>query len=121
VRGTDGGELIRKYLLIASVMLVACGGDATEETVDPNAASINVQGFSFGQTPAVTAGETINIINQDSTRHTFTSPEDAWDEVNLPGNSTTAFTVPDALTPGSYLFICAVHPDSMGGRLTVEG
>lgn len=113
--------MIRKYLLIASVMLVSCGGDTTGETVDPNAASINVQGFSFGQTPAVTAGKTINIINQDSTRHTFTSPEDAWEQVNLAGNSTSAFTVPASLAPGSYPFICAVHPDSMGGRLTVEG
>jgi plastocyanin len=43
-----------------------------------------------------------------------------WESVEVPGTSEIDFTVPADLAPGTYNFVCRVHPD-MSGRLTVTG
>jgi plastocyanin len=105
----------RSVIVLALAMsAVACGGAGTQQT-------LTVEGRAFGQPPAVGPGETFNIINKDASRHTFTSADGSWEEVELLADSTVVFTVPDNLVPRSYVFFCAVHPTSMGGILTVEG
>jgi plastocyanin len=96
---------------------VSCGGAATDQTAA--LPTLTVEGRAFGQTPSVGPGETFNIVNKDASRHTFTSADGSWEEVELLADSTVVFTTPAA--PGSYVFFCAVHPTSMGGTLTVEG
>ncbi|HUO46466.1 MAG TPA: cupredoxin domain-containing protein [Acidimicrobiia bacterium] len=109
-------------LVVVGLMLGACGGDTTTTTVVGSAAgpTLTIQGRSFGQAPEVGAGETFAVVNQDPVRHTITSPDDLWEEVSVAGGASAEFTVPAALDPGTYDFVCAVHPD-MGGRLTVSG
>jgi plastocyanin len=81
---------------------------------------LTIEGRSFGQAPEVAAGESFTIVNLDSARHTFTSSDGSWEQVDLPGDSQVPFTVPEALAPGRYVFFCAIHSD-MGGSLTVAG
>jgi len=106
-------------VLAFALSAVACGGAATDQTAASSAPSLTVEGRAFGQPPAVGPGEKFNIVNKAASRHTFTSADGSWEEVELLADSTVVFTVPD--TPGSYVFFCAVHPTSMGGTLTVAG
>ncbi|MGH8928678.1 MAG: cupredoxin domain-containing protein [Acidimicrobiia bacterium] len=118
--------LIRRAFLLLSVCvaLIACGGEGgTAEGTTASAdsgATLTVQGVAFGQPPAVAAGDTFTIVNLDSTRHTFTSSDGAWEQVDLPAETEVQFTVPASLAPGSYPFVCTIHP-SMSGNLTVSG
>jgi plastocyanin len=81
---------------------------------------MTIEGISFGQAPTVGPGDSFSIVNRDSVRHTFTSPDGLWPEVAIGGGATAEFTVPADLAPGTYPFVCTVHP-SMGGNLTVTG
>jgi plastocyanin len=120
-------------LAVLTVLVIACGGEgetavgspptttaATETTAAPTGPTLTIQGRSFGVAPEVAAGETFTIVNLDSTRHTFSSSDGAWEEVTLPVDSQVPFTVPDSLAPGRYAFFCAIHSD-MSGSLTVSG
>ena len=120
-------------LVLLVLAVLACGGEgdtatgspsttapATETTATPVGPTLTIEGRSFGQAPEVAAGESFTIINLDSARHTFTSSDGSWEEVDLPGDSQVQFTVPDSLAPGRYVFFCALHSD-MGGSLTVSG
>jgi plastocyanin len=101
--------------------LTGCGGGATTSSASgADAPTLSVEGRAFGSVPQVGPGQAFNIENKDSTRHTFTSADDSWPEVELLPNTTVAFTVPAVLTPGRYLFFCTVHSD-MGGALNVLG
>lgn len=120
-------------LVLMIVAVIACGGEgdtatgspsttsaATETTAAPTGPTLTIEGRSFGQAPEVAAGESFTIINLDSARHTFTSSDGSWEQVDLPADSQVPFTVPDALAPGRYVFFCAIHSD-MGGSLTIAG
>ena len=93
---------------------------STDTSVAPTGPTLTIEGRSFGRAPEVAAGETLTIVNLDSTRHTFSSSDGAWEQVQLPVESQVSFTVPDSLSPGRYVFFCAVHSD-MSGSLTVTG
>jgi plastocyanin len=115
-------------LALLMVTVLACGGEGDTATGSPATTStaavaeptLTIEGRSFGQAPEVAAGASFTIINRDSARHTFTSSDGSWEEVDLPGDSEVPFTVPAALAPGRYVFFCAIHSD-MGGSLTVTG
>lgn len=107
----------RTVFLVA--MLIVTGSGCGEAPAGD--AVLVVEGRAFGQAPVVGAGDSFDIVNRDGGRHTFSSAEGAWVEVELPAGSETRFMVPDDLAPGTYSFFCAFHPDSMGGRLVVEG
>jgi plastocyanin len=114
------------------VAVLACGGEGDTATGSPSttadatettaalAPTLTIEGRSFGQAPEVAAGESFTIINLDSTRHTFSSSDGSWEQVDLPADSQVPFTVPDSLAPGRYVFFCAIHSD-MGGSLTIAG
>ena len=115
-------------LITGIVIVAACGGDAkgtttagvTGSTSAGDGPILTIEGRSFGSVPDLAPGESMTIVNLDSVRHTFTSGDDAWESVELPGDSEASFTVPAELAPGDYIFFCEVHAD-MGGRLTVTG
>jgi plastocyanin len=112
-------------LALLVVAVLACGGEGdtatgTETTDAPTGPTLTIEGRSFGAAPEVAAGESFTIVNLDSTRHTFSSSDGAWEQVDLPVESQTPFTVPDSLAPGRYVFFCAVHSD-MSGSMTVSG
>ena len=118
---------------LVMVAVLACGGEgdtatgspsttapATATTAAPPGPTLTVEGRSFGQAPEVAAGDSFTIVNLDSARHTFTSSDGSWEQVDLPGDSQVPFTAPDSLAPGRYVFFCAIHSD-MGGSLTISG
>ena len=135
-------------LMLAATLAIACGGEGdtavgsqtavtagdTATTVTSNTAAastgltaaastgltLTIEGRAFGQPPEVAAGESFTIINLDSARHTFSSGDGSWEQVDLAGDSQVSFTVPQDLAPGQYVFFCAIHSD-MGGSLTVTG
>ena len=120
-------------LALMVVAVLACGGEgntatgspsttaaATETMAAPTGPTLTIEGRSFGVAPEVAAGESFIIVNLDSTRHTFSSSDGAWEQVDLPVESQTPFTVPDSLKPGRYVFFCAIHSD-MSGSMTVSG
>lgn len=111
------------------VALSACTNSATDtaptSTVTPPSATtaaaearITIRGFVFiPQDLTVRPGEQITVHNNNSVSHTVTATDGAaFDTGDIaPGQSAT-FTAPD--TPGSYAFICSLHP-RMKGTLTV--
>ncbi len=119
-------------LAVLMVGVVACGGEgdtatgspstttAATETTSATGPTLTIEGRSFGVAPEVAAGATFTIVNLDSTRHTFSSSDGSWEQVDLPVESQVQFTVPDSLAPGRYVFFCAIHSD-MSGSLTVSG
>jgi plastocyanin len=120
-------------LALLMVGVVACGGEGdtatgspsttaagTETTAAPTGPTLTIEGRSFGVAPEVAAGGSFTIVNLDSTRHTFSSSDGAWEQVDLPVESQTPFTVPETLAPGRYVFFCAIHSD-MSGSMTVSG
>ncbi len=76
---------------------------------------ITIHLYAFNTPASVPAGATVTVVNKDAADHTVTSTTGAFD-VPAPANQTTSFTAPS--TPGSYPFICTIHPD-MHGTLVV--
>jgi plastocyanin len=74
--------------------------------------------FSFNGPASVPVGATIEVVNQDSFVHTWTSDESAFDSGSLSQGETFEFTFEEA---GEYTFICAIHPNQMTGSILVEG
>ncbi len=116
--------MTRLFAGVALITLVAAACASEPATTEPSTTGgpqLVVEGFAFGQVPSVAPGGSFEITNNDSGRHTFTSNDDSWESLDLPAGETVTFIAPDAIAPGEYSFFCAVHPDSMGGRLTVAG
>ena len=112
---------MRRYLpLIALVLFLSACGGGTGTTVVGDGPGLTIQGRAFGQAPEIVSGEGFLIENLDSVRHTFSSPEDLWVSVDVPGSSEVEFTVPADLAPGTYDFVCRIH-SGMAGSLTVTG
>ena len=65
----------------------------------------------------VRPGMQVTVVNRDSAAHTVTATGDkAFDTGNITGGATVTFTAPP--TPGSYSYVCTLHPN-MKGTLTV--
>jgi len=65
----------------------------------------------------VKAGATITVHNEDSTAHTFTADNKAFDTGDIPPGGTKTVTVSKA---GNYPYLCTIH-QFMTGTLTVSG
>ena len=103
------------------------GGCAASNAVDlagDNPFTITVPGTSFPGgastfTPncfKASSSSAITIVNEHSAAHTFTTPDTQVD-VPLPGGQTFNGE-PLGLAPGSYDFVCTLHP-SMTGTIIV--
>ncbi|WP_245791376.1 cupredoxin domain-containing protein [Actinacidiphila rubida] len=80
--------------------------------------SLTIQNFAFHPSPLkVAPGATVTVTNADSTAHTVTATgAKAFDTGTIAPGGTATFTAPKA--PGSYRYICTIHP-FMKGTLTV--
>ena len=111
-------------LILLATLALACGGRGETATGSQTAVStglnLTIEGRAFGSAPEVAAGEGFTIINLDSVRHTFSSADGSWEQVDLAGDSQVSFTVPESLAAGRYIFFCAIHSD-MGGSLSITG
>ena len=128
-----------KALLVAVVVVAltgaACGGGESSDCTSENATDlagpltimgIATQGFGligFHEGTGATfspncfsaaSGSTISVANEDGVAHTFTVPDTDVD-VPLPAGGTGEATAP---APGTYDFLCTIHP-SMTGTIIV--
>lgn len=92
---------------------------ASTSSVTTEGTEVRIRGFAF--LPAevkVRAGATVTVMNEDSAPHTMTATEgDAFDTDTIEGGASATFTAPSK--PGSYPFVCSLHPQ-MKGTLVVS-
>jgi plastocyanin len=78
--------------------------------------TVKIRNFKFEPANlAIAVGKTVQFINLDEEPHTATATEGAFDSKALDTNQTWNYT---ATKPGTYPYICSVHP-FMKGTLTV--
>ena len=127
-------------LVIAALVLAACGGAGTSGGQGAGQIKVTMTEFKFSpDSLSATAGSTVNLslLNSGSVQHTFvilkagttaTSPFDDSQKTNIywsvsadPGKTVnTSFTAPDQ--PGDYQVVCDLpgHMEGgMVGKLTV--
>jgi plastocyanin len=82
------------------------------------AASVTIKNFAFNPSSLTVApGTRITVTNQDSVDHTFTaSAAGGFDTGPIAGGASAVVTAPSQ--PGSYPFMCTIHP-YIKGTLTV--
>jgi plastocyanin len=82
----------------------------------PAKAIIKIRNFKFEPANvAIAVGETVQLINLDEEPHTATSTDGAFNSKGLDTNQTWNYT---ATKPGTFPYICSIHP-FMKGTLTV--
>jgi plastocyanin len=64
------------------------------------------------------ASQGIKIVNRDDIDHTFTIPQTQIDMPVVAGETLNGEPIAGAVEPGTYDFLCAIHPQ-MTGRVTV--
>jgi plastocyanin len=86
---------------------------ARQQTAD---VTVKIRNFKFEPANlAIAVGKTVQFINLDEDPHTATATDAAFNSKALDTNQTWNYT---ATKPGTYPYICSVHP-FMKGTLTV--
>ncbi len=131
------GALITLILVVASALAACSGGDDASEpadggaggtaTVEDGAVEISAADLAFDvATIEAPAGEdfTITLVNDDSAVHNISIYTEEGGEVLAEGPfidpEQTGTTDVSALEPGTYFFVCDLHPE-MNGTLIVSG
>ena len=95
-----------------ALMGVACGGD-------DGAATLTAAEFAWDPSSlTVSAGGSIEVVNEDEAEHNLTIDEAGIDE-DVAGGESLTVDLAD-VEAGSYDFVCEYHPDTMTGTLEVE-
>jgi plastocyanin len=82
----------------------------------PADVTVKIRNFKFEPANvAIAVGKTVQFINLDEEPHTATAADGAFDSKGLDTDQTWNYT---ATKPGTYPYICSVHP-FMKGTLTV--
>jgi plastocyanin len=110
-------------LFVLALPVTACGGDddggstatggggATAETGGGGGTTITIADFAFDPDTITVSGATeVTVTNDDSTAHTFTADDGAFDVELDPGASETV-NVDVSQTTG---FHCEIHPEMTG-------
>lgn len=85
----------------------------SQQTAD---ATVKIRNFKFEPANlAIAVGKTVQFINVDEEPHTATATDGSFNSKALDTNQTWNYT---ATKPGTYPYICSVHP-FMKGTLTV--
>lgn len=102
--------------VLAAVALGGCGG--ASPSASPGDIKISAYAFSPA-TLTVSPGQRVRVVNRDQVAHDVMSvPAGAFQlEPPIAGGKDGTFTAPTA--PGSYPYMCTIHPD-MRGTLTVR-
>jgi plastocyanin len=112
--------------LAIAVLVAACGGSSNDDstpTTQPSqpasAASdtVTIKDFKFGPaTLNVKQGAKVTVTNSDSTTHTATANEGAFDTGDLDPGASKTITLSK---PGSYAYHCQIH-SFMKGTIVVS-
>jgi plastocyanin len=116
---------IASTILVILLSLSSCSPNpkATTSQTAPSQASqktadvtVKIHNFKFEPANlAIAVGKTVQFINLDEEPHTATATEGAFDSKALDTHQTWNYT---ATKPGTYPYICSIHP-FMKGTLTV--
>ncbi len=94
---------------------IAAPSPASAPSAPAAAPVISIQGFAFTSVTA-TPGATVTVQNLDETDHTVSSAVGLFDSGVIAAKGASSFLAPTE--PGTYSFVCAIHP-SMVGQLVV--
>ncbi|MDH5288616.1 MAG: cupredoxin domain-containing protein [Acidimicrobiia bacterium] len=93
------------------------GANPAGAALAPAAADpVTIQDFAFAGGGTVVPGAAVPVVNADSVAHTLTADDRSFDTGTLESGGRATITAPTA--PGTFRFLCAIHP-SMQGTLTV--
>jgi len=130
---TDGN--LARLASLVLLILISCTGATTEPepaTTTEQATTETTTGSTDGgeeevvmdnvafrpDEVRVAAGTTLTWTNQDLVAHTTTSEDDLWDSERMGQSESFSFTFEE---PGTYTYLCTIHPAQMQGTITVEG
>jgi plastocyanin len=104
---------------LTSFGVAAASPAGTLAAAHPNAKKpkIIIDHFAFQDSKPVRPGRTIIVTNNDCCTHTVTSDDGSSFHLRLHPHTTKTFQAP--MTPGTYTFHCAIHPE-MKGELIVK-
>ena len=95
------------------------GGDCADLTGEGATFSITIADFAFDPNCfTASASQGITIVNQDDADHTFTIPDTQIDVPIAAGETFNGEPISGAVEPGTYDFLCTIHP-TMTGQVTV--
>lgn len=95
----------------------ASTGAGTAAPSSTGALQVTIKNFAFEPASlTVRPGQTVTVVNQDSTTHTVTASDKSFDTGNIAPGASATFTAPQQT--GGHPYICTIHP-FMHGTLTV--
>jgi plastocyanin len=109
-----------KYLLVPATVAALLVGPAAAapplagQTPPPSnqVATVHIASYSFRPASVtITAGQTVLFVNDDSDAHTVTATDKSFDSGGLDSNERWRHTFS---VPGTYKYICALHPYMKG-------
>jgi plastocyanin len=103
-----------RNVLCALLLSLVCIGPATAATPSPAPASptpgesVHIKDFAFhAGSLTIHAGDTVRFVNDDDDAHTVTAADKSFDSGGLDAGEAWVHTF---TKPGTYAYICALHP-----------
>lgn len=109
---SDDGDSADATAAVATAAPAAETADATGAVAD-----LTIADFAFSGVTEVSVGSTVTITNTDSSPHTWSSDDGAFDSGSIAPGAAFEFTFTEA---GTFAYHCNFHP-SMTGSITVTG
>ncbi|WP_369184930.1 cupredoxin domain-containing protein [Streptomyces sp. Y1] len=112
--------------LAGALLVLTLGACSSSPSASPSSPSgggsagtrITIKNFQFQPADlTVHAGQSITVVNEDSTPHTVTADDKSFDTKDISGGATVTFTAPT--TTGPHPYICSIH-QYMHATLTVS-
>jgi len=102
---------IRSAAAVVVVMVaglaLALGALPGSAAAKPNARTVTIKNLKFSPSPLkVAAGSKIKVKNADSTTHTFTANNGAFDTGDIESGSSASVTIKQ---PGTFAYHCQIH------------
>jgi plastocyanin len=114
-QGYDADMTLRQLLLpyISALLLAALGACVSRATAAVEGATVVIaKDFMFAPTSlTVAAGSTVTWTNKDQEPHTVVSDGGLFRSAALDSDESFSFRFDK---PGSYRYICTIHPQMMG-------
>ena len=101
-------------VVIVAGLTLALGAFPDSADAKPKAPRVTIKNFKFSPSPLqVKVGSKITVKNADSTTHTFTANNGAFDTGEVESGTSASVTVEK---PGSFAYHCEIH-NSMKGTI----
>ncbi len=109
-------DRIRRLMLVVASVAMATGMAAGAVLAADG--SVSIANFAFDPaTVTVNVGDGVTWTNDDSTAHTATAGDGAFDTGSIGAGQTATVTFD---TAGTFAYVCSIHPQ-MAGTVIVQG